>query len=212
MQRIVLVGIGGHDVSRLRVLQPHPLERAGLEHRGRRIGVVLEQLRGTVAVVGEIEAAIEARVATLPACRDEVPEPLGDTQHAQHALVGDRAPDKLAAHTVKLGRRRLDVALDLFERKGVISALVPVALARNGVEAEAGRLGLLFPVRSFVAGDSLHAAEFSRPRTRDTSRFPRSSRSRRAWCCRCPPTWTSRSCPRRPPSVCANAAHTSSLL
>ncbi len=76
----------------------------------------------------------------------------------QHALVLDGAPDEFAAHRVEFAGRRLDVLFDFLQRERVIGALVPVALARNGVEAEARLRGLVLPVGPLVASDSLHAA------------------------------------------------------
>ena len=156
MQRIVLVGVLGHRVARDCVFQPHPLEHPGLEHRGRRVGIVFEQFGGPLPVIGEIEAAIEARVLPLPAGRDEGPEPFRDAQHLQHALVRDRARDQLAAHRVELGGRRLEVVFDLLQGERVIGALVPVAFARDGVKRKAGCGGLFFPVGPLVAGNALH--------------------------------------------------------
>ena len=45
---------------------------------------------------------------------------------------------------------------DLLQGEGVIGALVPIALALDGVEAEAVLVGPLAPVRPLVAGDALH--------------------------------------------------------
>ena len=53
-------------------------------------------------------------------------------------LVLDRGGDEVEAERVQFGRRRLDVALDLVEGEGVGVALVPVGLAVEGVEGEAG--------------------------------------------------------------------------
>ena len=137
---------------------------------------------GPLPVVGQIEAAVEARIVALPACRDEGPEPFRDAQQLEHALVVDRARDQFAAHLVELGGRRLDVALDLLQREGVVGALVPVALARDGVEAEAVLVGPLAPVRPLVAGDvACMRVEFSRPR-RGGKRFSRSIQSRSVRC------------------------------
>src|SRR5262249_8801520 len=46
--------------------------------------------------------------------------------------------------------------LDFLERERVIGALVPVALTIDGVKRETGLVGLLAPIRPFVAWDALH--------------------------------------------------------
>src|SRR5262249_14700318 len=50
-------------------------------------------------------------------------------------------------------------ALDLLQRKRVVSALVPVALAIDGVKREAHLGGLLAPIRTFIACDALHGVQ-----------------------------------------------------
>jgi hydrogenase maturation factor len=156
VQRIVLVGVARHDLALDRIIEPHPLKHRGLEHRGRRVGVVFEQLGGTATVVAEIEAAVEARIITAEACRDEIPVALGDAQRPHHPLIVGSARDELAAHAVKLGGRRLEVALDLLQRETVVGALVPVGLAIERVKQEADALGGVAPVGTLLAGDALH--------------------------------------------------------
>ncbi len=71
VQRVELVGALGQPARRHLVLEPGPLEDGGLEERGRRVGVVFEQLRRSGAVVGEVEAAVEIAVAPVPAVPQE---------------------------------------------------------------------------------------------------------------------------------------------
>src|SRR5688572_9095801 len=62
------------------LLKPEPLERGGLVERGRRVGVVLEQLRRARAVVGKIKPAVEGGLARTPARGDEVTKSVGNAQ------------------------------------------------------------------------------------------------------------------------------------
>ena len=64
VQRVELVSLGERRQHGL--LQPAPLDNGRLEQRGRRVGVVLEQLGRIDAVVGEIEAARERRLSRAP--------------------------------------------------------------------------------------------------------------------------------------------------
>lgn len=60
MQRVELVGL------RVDVVEPLPLHHAGFQQAGGRVGVVLQHFRLPLAVPGEIEAAIQARVLPPP--------------------------------------------------------------------------------------------------------------------------------------------------
>ncbi|MGY3123787.1 hypothetical protein ACVWXQ_007724 [Bradyrhizobium sp. S3.14.4] len=111
---------------------------------------------GDLSVELQIEPAIEAAVVALPALGDQAPECLRNLQASQIALVTDHAAGKLDAHRVDLGCRRLDAALDLVEREGVIGALVPIAFAVDGVEGEAALFGGLPPVVALGADDASH--------------------------------------------------------
>lgn len=65
--------------------------------------VELQELGWPIAVVAQVEAAVEAWVATLEACRNLVPELPRDLQYTHHAVVRDRAGHQLAAHAFKFG-------------------------------------------------------------------------------------------------------------
>ncbi len=187
VQRIVLVGVAGNDLPLDRLLEPHPLEHGGLEHRRRRVGVVFQELCRALPVIAQVEAAIEAGVAALQARRDPVPEPLRDTKRPQYAFIGDGACHQFLAHPVELGGRRFEVLLDLFQGEGIVGPLVPIAFAVDGMELEADLLGGFAPVGALVAGDALHAGPISR---RKNARR-RSIRSRRAMRRRCRSATTS---------------------
>ena len=67
MNRIVLVGALRDDGALDRLFQPGPLEHRGLEDRGRRVRVVLQQLGGILAVEAEVEPAVKAELVVVPA-------------------------------------------------------------------------------------------------------------------------------------------------
>ncbi len=163
VDRIELVGVLRNDAALDRLLQPAPLEHRGLEDRGRRVGVVFEQFRRPCAVEGQIEPAIEAAFVALPAVRDQRPEGFRDFQPLQIFLVADRLCDQREAHLVDLAGRRLDAALDLIQREGVVAALVPVTLVVDGVEVEAASLRALAPVVALGADDALHGGSYPPP-------------------------------------------------
>ena len=71
-------------------------------------------------------------------------------------LVVDRAAGKFEAHRVDFAGRRLDLAFDFVQREGVIGALVPIALAVDGVKIKPGAFGGRAPVVALGAGDALH--------------------------------------------------------
>src|SRR5215475_6623262 len=72
--------------------------------------------------------------------------------------MADGAADQFEAHRVDFRGRRLDAPLDFLQREGVVSTLVPIALAIDGVEIEAARLRGETPVIPFRAVDALHEA------------------------------------------------------
>src|SRR6185437_13468357 len=88
--------------------------------------------------------------------RYQRPECLGDFQPLQNPFVVDGAADELETHGVDLAGRRFDLLLDFIQCERVVAALIPVALAVNGVEIEAAGFGGFQPVVAFGAGDALH--------------------------------------------------------
>ena len=156
MDRVELVGALRNDVAFDGLFEPRPLEHGGLEDRGRRVGIVFEQLCRMPPVEAEIDATVEAELVVMPALGNQVPVAFGYLQPAQIPFVVDGFACEFEAHGVDLAGRRLDLALDLIKRKGIIGALIPVGLAVDGVEVEAGRFGGRAPVVALGTGDALH--------------------------------------------------------
>ena len=156
MDRVELVGMRGDDAPLDRLFEPGPLKHRRLEDRGRRIRVVFQEFCRPPPVETEVEPAIEAGLVAVPAFGDQRPERFRDLQAAQIFLVVDREADEFEAHGVDLGRRRLDLAFDLVEREGVAAALVPIALAVDGVKIKPGFVGGDAPVVALGAGKALH--------------------------------------------------------
>src|SRR5215216_5151782 len=157
MDRIELVGAPGDDVALDRLFEPGPLKYRGFEDRSRRIRVVFEQLCRISAVERKIKPAVEARFIIVPARRDQRPEGLRNFQPAQIVFVVDRVAYEFEAHGVDFAGRSLDLPLDCLQRERVIGALVPIAFAVDGVEAEARAFGGRAPVVAFGADDALHS-------------------------------------------------------
>jgi hypothetical protein len=153
-----------------------PLKECGLEYRSRRVGVVFQQLGWPLCVVTQVEAAIKARLGSLPAGRDPVPITLRDAQQPQHAIITDDACDQFPAHLVELCRRAFQVPFNFFERECVAGAFVPVALSIERVEFEPNPRSGIAPIGPLVAGNALH-----RPLVSSLTKWRgQSSRSRRA--------------------------------
>lgn len=162
VDRVELVGARGDDAPPDRLLEPGPLKHRRLKDRGRCIRIVFEQFRRTVAVEFQVEPAIEAAVVALPAFRNQVPKRVWNLEPPQMAFVADHATGELQAHRIDLAGRRFDGALDLVERERIIGALVPIALAVDGVEGEAALLGGLLPVVALGTHDALHVSAATR--------------------------------------------------
>ena len=145
---IELVGVG------LGVLQPVPLHDGRLVERGRRVGVVFQQLGRALAVEGEVEAAADRRIGAPPDLLDII-APRRRDAHALPELVGDHMLDRLEAEAVqRLGRRLQRV--DLVGCEGVTGLLGPVGLALQHVVVEAQLLELLLPARPRRRGFTAH--------------------------------------------------------
>jgi hypothetical protein len=130
------------------------LEYAGLEHRCRRIGVVLQQLCRTVAAVTQVEAAIEAGFGFLPAARNPVPEPHRNCKAPHQPLVRDNSRYQFAGHFLQLGRRCFEILFDFLEREGIVGPLVPITPPVKGMEADL--FGARAPIPTLFAGDAPH--------------------------------------------------------
>src|SRR6185437_7646592 len=105
MDRVILIGRLRNDAPLDRLLEPGPLKYRRLEDRGRRVGIVFEQLCRSLSVEAEVEPAIEAAFVALPAFRDQRPERFGDLQPLEIFFIVDGAADELEAHRVDLARR-----------------------------------------------------------------------------------------------------------
>ncbi|MNM37064.1 hypothetical protein D3C81_477870 [compost metagenome] len=66
LQAVVLIGLRAEIAGVDLVFQPQPLEEGRFIQRGWRIGIVLQQLGWIDAVVGQIEARIQRRLAGAP--------------------------------------------------------------------------------------------------------------------------------------------------
>ena len=111
---------------------------------------------GPLPSKAEIEPAVEAALVVMPALRDQRPERFRYLQAAQDAFIADRAAGKFEAHRVDFAGRPFDLAFDLVQREGVIGALVPIALAIDGVKIEPGAFGGRAPIVALGTDDALH--------------------------------------------------------
>ena len=184
MERVELIGIAWQDFLGARAVEPVPLEHRRLEQRGRRIGIVFQELGRSLAIVAQVEAPVEAAVLSSPARRDEIPERLRNGESLHDLLVRDGAARQLDAHGLESGGRRFEFVLDLAEAERVIRRLVPIEFAVDGMVREAHLLGAVAPVRTLVDGNALHRLVSRRAKQRPG----RSTQIRRARCRRSPMT------------------------
>ena len=191
VQRVPLVVVG------VDVLEPVPLADRRLEQRGRGVGVVLHQLRRPRAVVAQVEAAVEVRVAASPGRRDLLPAPLGQREVAE-PLGGDDVVDRLETHRVQ----ELDVGLereDLGHVEDVVHRLVPVRPGavqprRRGAEHQPLLLDLRLPVGTGPTGRALHDPDPAVPPP-----LAAAGAAARRCCSSCPTSrWCRWSCRRHP--------------
>ena len=155
---VELVGVLGKRAVRYGLFEPAPLEVAGLVERGWRVGVVFKELGGPAAVIREVEAPVEARLASIVAVGDRVPRALGNLQPRENALVTHGAANDLVSHLMKLDGRGFQILLYLFESEGVIARLVPVGFAAGRVENEPFGLGRPSPIEPLAAGNAPHGS------------------------------------------------------
>lgn len=119
MERVELV-----SVLPKAVLDGEPLDHRGLEERGGRIRVVLEELRRMLAVVTEIEAIVDRRMLLVPALEDERDHPLRDAELTQ-STVRENVFDRLEVHVLDGVRSCLDL-VDLSGCEGVDRVVPPI--------------------------------------------------------------------------------------
>ena len=158
VQAVELVGVGGQDAGGDLVLQPQPLEHRRLIDAGRGVGVVFVELGRASAVIGEVEPAIEGRVAPLPAVGHIVPHGFWNIELLHQPLGLNGVVDQIQAQAVQFGGRRLDPVLDLGQREGVGRRLVPIGFAVGVAPGEAEFLGLGVPVGSGFEAQTLHGS------------------------------------------------------
>ncbi|MEG8046482.1 hypothetical protein QP175_09815 [Sphingomonas aerolata] len=159
-QAVELVGPRRHRPAREQVLQPHPLECRAFEHRCRRIGIIFVELGRSRPVIGEVEPAIERRLARPPRLRDVIPLLARDGEPFHQLLVAHHLVDQLEAHRVHLFGRGFEILLDLRQREGIGGALVPIGFDcvahRRAVIDEPDRVGPFAPVAARVDRDPAH--------------------------------------------------------
>ncbi|BDV34883.1 hypothetical protein SS37A_24120 [Methylocystis iwaonis] len=102
---------------------------AGFEQARRRVGVIFEKLRRALAVVSKIEAAVERRVAPLPALGDKLARMFRHMQAIHHLFAFGNAADELQTKRVEFARCGLDVVFDLAKREDIARAFLPIRLA-----------------------------------------------------------------------------------
>ena len=159
MQRIELIGACRDRVVGERILEPQPLEHGGFEQGRGRVGVVFEKPRRAIAIVGEIEAAIECVVVATPALGDQVPGVPRNPQTLQGSLIANRSIDQGEAERGQLLGGIFDMALDLLQGEAVVGALVPIDVAVHAQELEAGLARPLRQIVTWPYADAPHALD-----------------------------------------------------
>lgn len=140
--------------AREELFTPQPLYYRRLDETRRGVGVVLEHLRRVLAVVGQVEASIDARVFVLPGVLDERDGLLGDAEFGV-ATILDHVADGDERHPRQIIRRPFDLER-LGQAEPVVGALVPVRALRARVVREALTRDDLSPVGSRGDLDPLH--------------------------------------------------------
>ena len=156
MNRIELISAGGDQLLRNRVFEPAPLENRCLEQGGGCVGIVFQQFCRSGAVVGQIKAAIEGFVAVLPALLDQIPDVRWDRQAGEDAFVADSAVNQIEAERREFSAGVFQMILDLAQREAVIGAFVPIDLAVDHGELEAGLAGPCLKIGALLDGEPLH--------------------------------------------------------
>ncbi len=177
VQGVPLVGV------REAVLHPEPLGTGRLDQGRGRVGVVLQQLRRSRAVVAQVEPAVHGREfgAAVPRLGDGRHDARVGEAEVGEAVRGDDVPGRGQAHPVQFLDRLLQ-CLHLGQREDVVRALVPVRaqgvvrVAGEGVD-QALRLDGLLPAGTRLDGTAFHGGL-----SRRTCRGCRSRPGRRRGC------------------------------
>ena len=141
VDRVELVGVLRDDAPLDRLFEPGPLKHRGLEDRGRRVGVVFEQLCRSLSVERRGRAGRRGCLRRAPSCpRSAARSFAGFSAASDIPRRRSRWPTS-ARHIASISPVGASMLpLDLIQREGVVAALVPVALAVDGVEIEAAGL------------------------------------------------------------------------
>ena len=147
VDRVELVGVGEN------VLEPEPLDHRRFQQRGGRVGVVLQEFRRLLAVVGQVEAAVDRRLVLVPRIADIRPELRRDQKAVQERLVGQHVLDGRQAGVVQ-GVGGLLQGVDFRRAELVTDALVPIRVPVGRVIVQPLRLddlGPILPARGALA-------------------------------------------------------------
>ena len=147
VQRVELVLVGKH------LLQPEPLRERRLHERSRRVGVVLEHLGRTHAVVREIKSTVQRRWFLFPRGLNQRHHARRDVQLVEQVLVDDMLRG-FETHAVQLVRGVFELE-HFVHRERVVCALVPVG-ALGRVPRQADTLDLALPVVANRIHDAFH--------------------------------------------------------
>jgi hypothetical protein len=141
-------------------LKPIPLHDSGLEESGRRVGIVFEQLRRTLATIGEVKSAVEILFTRMPAGRYSFPGDTRDAQSLQGLLAGlNHMIHQGERHLLQIARRRLNL-VDRRRGEAIAHRLVPIARAFDGVEGKAQiTLDMSAPVGAGRHRNALHGVQ-----------------------------------------------------
>jgi len=96
------------------------------------------------------------RMSLLPGVADQIEKRRWYGQTGQQLFAVDNALDHLQAQVMQRLGRCFQVTGDLLLGEQVVTALIPIAFAADGVEAEPLALDTLAPVRAFFDTDLFH--------------------------------------------------------
>ena len=124
------------------LLQPQPLEKAGLIDGGRGVGIVFQQFSRACALITKVHASIQAGLFIVPTGGDKVPKALGQGKLLEPVFVPNHLINQFQAHLLQLVGRVFQVVFNLLQGKLIIGAFVPVFFAIYIAEFEAEVIGL----------------------------------------------------------------------
>src|SRR5450830_821668 len=145
------------------LLKPEQLHGTGLEQTGGSVVIGFQALGRTAAVIRQIEAAVQMRMPLLPGVADQIEKRRRYGQACQQLFAVDDALDHIQAQVMQRLGRRFQVTGDLLFGEQVITTLIPVALATDGVETEPLALDTLAPVRALLDTNFFHPGRAPQP-------------------------------------------------